>query len=444
MMQSNGNNTESPVALEESEVTTSDTAQRAPAPPGAAELFATRSKMRPRQNLAQSKVVLMAGGAVGILLLLFVFSSSPAHKSVSLKGKQGAVNRQSEAGAGEEGSDAQKSLFPVIESGRPPAKDSRGGLIGEQDVEQTATRQPKTSMSSPQPRISENGTLGSIPPFESETAWQPRAYQPVSSTGTANADVPKSDREQPSLVFVRKVAQSGPSTTTEPSMPDPASSLGLPTGTRLRARLEAAASTAIRTPVIAVIEYNYERGGEIVIPAGTRAFGQIEQADRSGYMSFRFDSLLMPDGSRTGIDAVATNLSLGPLRGKVEGKNSGKNALVRSLSGIGEVAALFLGGGGASINQPFSEGDLVRERLSTNIGESADQEVTRLSITEHIVVSLSAGTPIYVVLDRSSKRAPAVAEPRGAPANSMNSVESLRQLLQLQRELNQSSQTSQQ
>src|SRR5262249_27684250 len=148
----------------------------------------------------------------------------------------------------------------------------------------------------------------------------------------------------------------------------------------------------------------------------------------------RFDSLLMPDGSSMGLDAVATNLNLGPLRGKVEGKNSGKNAVVRSLSGIGEVGAMLVGRSG-SINQPFSEGDMIRERMAANIGESADQEVTRLAVTERIVVTVSANTPLYVVLDKSSKQRSAPEQnPRTSSANSDISADSLRQLLQLQRE----------
>jgi hypothetical protein len=47
--------------------------------------------------------------------------------------------------------------------------------------------------------------------------------------------------------------------------------LGLSTGTRLRARLESAASTAVRAPVLAVIEYTYEREGQIIVPAGAKA-----------------------------------------------------------------------------------------------------------------------------------------------------------------------------
>ncbi len=148
------------------------------------------------------------------------------------------------------------------------------------------------------------------------------------------------------------------------------------TGTQLRARLESAASTAVRAPVLAVIEYNYEQGGEIIVPAGAKAVGHIRQANRSGYIDLQFDSLLMPDGATVPIEAAATGLDLRPLKGKVEGKNTGKNVLVRSLSGIGQAGSLFLGQG--SLNQPISESDLMRERLASNIGETGDEEVSYL------------------------------------------------------------------
>ena len=64
--------------------------------------------------------------------------------------------------------------------------------------------------------------------------------------------------------------------------------LGLSTGTRLRARLESAASTAVRAPVLAVIEYTYEREGQIIVPAGAKAVGHIQEADRSGYVRVQF------------------------------------------------------------------------------------------------------------------------------------------------------------
>ena len=90
-----------------------------------------------------------------------------------------------------------------------------------------------------------------------------------------------------------------------------------------------------------------------------------------------------------------------PLKGKVDGKNTGKKALVRSLSGIGQVGAMLVGR--PSLNQPFSESDLLRERVSTNIGEVSNEEISKLAVTAHVVVSVAAGTPIYVVLEQTAK-----------------------------------------
>ena len=218
-------------------------------------------------------------------------------------------------------------------------------------------------------------------------------------------DLGKAEREameKSSLIYVRNVsASSGSAQAREINDPAPELGLGLATGTRLRAHLESAASTAVRAPVLAVIEYNYERDGEIIVPAGARAVGHIRNGDRSGYVDIQFDSLLMPDGAVVPIEAAATDLDLRPLKGKVEGKNTGKNVLVRSLSGIGQAGAMLVGQG--SLNQPLSESDLMRERVSNNVGEAGDEEVSRLAITQHIVVTISADTPIYVVLEQTPK-----------------------------------------
>ncbi len=432
MTQSNGHDPHSAVVLEEDRTVAKEAPTSAPVPPGATQVFATRSKFGTPQ-FGQNKVVLIAGGAIVVALLLFVFSSAPTHRG----GRKGAERVAHPVAASQDDkiSDEEKSLFPVLESTKPRAITSNAGTLGEKDVERTATRQPRQP-SFTEPKVPQDGTLASIPPFDSDSTWQAPPYQAAHAVPQSSVESAKMTREESSLVFVQKISQTT-STESTKSMVDPSESLGLPIGTRLRARLESAASTAVKTPVIAVVEYNYEKNGEIMIPAGTKVFGRIEQADRSGYVSIRFDRMLMPDGASINIDAVATNLSIGPLRGKVEGKNSGKNALVRSLSGIGEMGALLAGRNG-SISQPFSEGDLIREHISTNICESADQEITRLSLTEHVVVSVSANTPIYVIFDRSANQIPAPERrPDAASVGSSNSADSLRQLLQLQRELNQ-------
>jgi hypothetical protein len=150
-----------------------------------------------------------------------------------------------------------------------------------------------------------------------------------------------------------------------------------------------------------------------------------------------FDSLLMPDGSAVAIQAAATDLDLRPIKGKVEGKNTGKNVLVRSLSGIGQAGALLVGRG--NLNQPFSESDVIRERVSSNIGEAGDEQISKLAITSRVVVNVAAGTPIYVVLEQSSKQPlfPAHLNQQATQIPQGN-FDQLRQLLQLQQELNQS------
>jgi hypothetical protein len=250
--------------------------------------------------------------------------------------------------------------------------------------------------------------------------------------------------EKSSLIYVRNVSANGVDTQARERMNigTPEIGLGLSTGTRLRARLESAASTAVRAPVLAVVEYTYERDGQILVPAGAKAVGRIQEADRSGYVRIQFESLMMPDGASLPIQAVATDLDMRPLKGKVEGKNTGKNVLVRSLSGIGEAGSLQLGRG--RLNQPLSEADIMRERVSNNIGEASDEEISRMAITSRIVVTVSADTPIYVVLEQTPKVdiASGASNSRSSPSLNTN-AEELRQLLQLKRELNQSSSTPQ-
>jgi hypothetical protein len=131
-----------------------------------------------------------------------------------------------------------------------------------------------------------------------------------------------------------------------------------------------------------------------------------------------------------------------PWKGKVEGKNTGsKNVLVRSLSGIGQAGALLLGQG--SLNQPLSESDLMRERVSNNIGEASDEEISRMVITSRIVVTVSADTPIYMVFEQTPK-GDAGSVRCAQPSQSLTTnADELRQLLQLKRELNQASGTPQ-
>jgi hypothetical protein len=402
--------------------------------------LATRAKQRANQQIQQNRFVIIGAGAIVIALLIFVATSMPhrgAPQKVKSRGATGTEDLALESGTASN----DKSLFPITDSGRPDTKESHEGFLNERDLQRTATK-PAAGRTV----ATGSGTLGSIPPFGDQQTWQAPPYQP-GSAGAETPDLGKAEREameKSSLVYVRSAsANSGSAQAREINEPAPELGLGLATGTRLRARLESAASTAVRTPVLAVIEYNYERDGEIIVPAGAKAIGHIQNGDRSGYVDIQFDSLLMPDGAVVPIEAAATGLDLRPLKGKVEGKNTGKNFLVRSLSGIGQVGSMLVGQG--SLNQPLSESDLMRERVSNNVGEAGDEEVSRLAIAQHIVVTISADTPIYVVLEQTPKTNQVSQQPsaRSVPTSNSVNVEQLRQLLQLQQELNQPSASNQ-
>jgi len=55
---------------------------------------------------------------------------------------------------------------------------------------------------------------------------------------------------------------------------------------------------------VAVVEYTYAIGDRIVIPAGARVYGSLQQADRSGLVSVKFDEVELLDGVRENIEAV--------------------------------------------------------------------------------------------------------------------------------------------
>ena len=156
----------------------------------------------------------------------------------------------------------------------------------------------------------------------------------------------------------------------------------------------------MHAPVVAVVEYNYERDGEVIIPAGARIVGKIAQADPSGMMNITFSFIEFPDGSSVPIDAVGADMNLQAIKGQVTGRQRGKSMLVRSLSGIGETAAMMVGA--PSANSAFSEDDLMRMQVANNIGNAGDQQIMQMLTMEHIVVSVPAGTEVYVVFEKPS------------------------------------------
>ena len=173
-------------------------------------------------------------------------------------------------------------------------------------------------------------------------------------------------------------------------------------GTRLVARLEAAATTAVKTPVVASIEYNYERDGMVIVPAGTKVIGDVQQASTEGYLSIRFHTLQMPNGREEKIEGTGVALDHRPLKGEVSGKNTGKKILSRTLSGVGTIAAYVVGGGGAGLNRTITGETLLRDRVAGNIALAGEQELMNAAYAQNISVTVPANTRFYVVLQKAA------------------------------------------
>jgi hypothetical protein len=219
--------------------------------------------------------------------------------------------------------------------------------------------------------------------------------------------------------------------------------LALAAGTRLVARLQTPVSSAVSTPVVAVIEYNYERDGQIVLPAGAKVFGRLTQVNASGYVGIQFSRIEMPDGTAEKIDASAMSLNFGPLKGNVSGKKTGTKFLVRSLTGLGTMASYLVGPQSSASEGMISPNTLMRERLADNVATAGQEEMNGLAFNQSLVVTLPGNTRFYIVVQKpSSDHGSATSGARSTGKSTAGftggvpTLEELRQLMQLRSEIN--------
>src|SRR5713226_4937271 len=387
-------------------------------------------------------LILVAGGAVLLLLLFFgVFSSPNKPTGPGNLRRPGTPNLGRKDTPGQDGSaQSGKSVTPLLSADLRSPDGPGGSDVTPEDIDRTSRVRGATPGQASLPN-SQAQTANKEPPANryaqqyalSQINVPETALPPSSSTSSTSEDLRK-----PSLVFVRAAQNTLPSANPLAPMPEPSLVMAaLPAGTRLVARLESPASSAARAPVVAVIEYNYERDGEIVVPAGAKAFGKLEQVNSSGYVGIHFESIEMPDGTSEKIDATAMDLHFGPLKGKVTGKNAGKKFLVTSLTGLGTAAAYLVGsGGGNGFNGPISESTLLRERVANNIGIAGDQQLTNLAYNQNVVVTVPGNTRFYLIFQKVFGESNAPKELQLANAK-LPSLEELRQLMQLRQELSQ-------
>jgi hypothetical protein len=372
--------------------------------------FATRAGVNPTTGIGKNKLVLLGGGlAVAVLFFVFtaIMGKSPKKQTTAkLNGPQTNFSEHKLP---------KGSVTPVMEAVHAPAPDNSSEQLGPGDIRRTRSSDGKLSTAASSQFVSKPvvtkpataASLGGVPSFaDTQQKWEEPQPYGASTAPPAIQTQQQNLLKEASLIFVRSPIQSqSPMTSRLSAGDDDAPVLEMTPGMRIQAKLETQISSAVQEPVVAVVEYTYAIGDRIVVPAGARLYGKLVQADQSGLVNVEFDEIRLLDGDRNEkrekINAIGLGLDLGPIKGTVSGKNTGKNFLVRAASGIGSVLAEIAGNNSSAA---FSEGDMLRERLAQNIGTAGDSEVMNLNVNSRIVVTVPADTKIYIVFTKHQEK----------------------------------------
>ena len=412
-------------------------------------------------------LVILAGTTVVCIFLFFGLFTTDSSTNRKDRKMTPSLGRPESAAVNPE--TANRSPVPQLSVNQQPNEEP--GELSEKDVLGTMRNrgtqtpagnvQPQSPKSTPGPNRTlstvnfEDPALaeayrrqGLIPPTqrtrvadwnEAITDTQPK--QNVAPPPAPTLNLAEALRES-SIVFVRSGVET--STSQAPSMPAIARKTAklLPQGTALVARLQHSISSAAKVPVTAVIEYNYEENGQLVVPAGAKAYGELSQATPQGWVTIKFHTLEFPNGQQEEINGSAISMERTALRGDVNGKNGAKKFLTRTLTGVGTIAAFAVGGRG--LTGGIDNSVLLRERIASNVALAGEQELAMLAYQQNIVVTLPANTRFYLVLHEAGVNRPATSVETVAPqvaagqptaARSPLSEPELREMVQLRNEL---------
>ena len=398
--------------------------------------------------------MMLAGGVVVMALVFFALFSSPSSSRKMNNARSNQPNLGRGPG-GESAADTGHSVTPLLNADTRKA-DENSGAVTPEDIRNTAKlraqAQAGQTSTPPVPKAEPKDYALNKIDFPAEPGYVPPAQAPSTASALAPPATASVRGTKASLVFVRSTTGTREMTAggalVQPAiLPQTSDFNALPAGTRLVARLQTPVSSAVKTPVIAAIEYNYERDGEIMIPAGTKAFGELEQANEHGIVGIHFTAIQMPDQSMQRIDGRAMSLRYEPLRGNVTGRNTGKRFLVRAMTGVGTIAAATVGvRTGTGLSEPISNNVLLRERVANNVAIGGEQQLAEMAYHQNIIVTVPGNTRFYLVLAKptgnhvggSTPGAPIPANDAGTQGFSVASqtnAQELRELLELKREL---------
>jgi len=363
----------------------------------------TREGSDGKSGIEKSKLMMLGGGLLAAVLFL-ALTSLVNHSSTA---KKAAEKQPSHPTQQQTSTQSKGSVTPLMETVQTNAQENTSGQVHPGDIKRTSTPAPGAgnNLGAPSPAKPHAGsaaganTLGAIPSFsDTQQKWEePQPYGEAGRASPVQTQQSQNALKEASLVFVRAPSQSQTAGDVTHASADTGPVLEMTPGSRIEAKLETQISSAVLAPVVAVVEYTYAIGDRIVVPAGARVYGQLQQADRSGFVGVKFDEIELLDGQREKIEAIGAGLDLGPIKGTVYGKNTGRNFLIKAASGVGSLAAMLVGNNSSAA---FSEGDLLRERVADNVGNAGDSELMSLNATSRIIVSIPADTKIYVVFTK--------------------------------------------
>lgn len=385
---------------------------------------------REGKSVERTRGLVMLAGTTIVCIFLF-FGLFTTDSSTNRKERRVTPNLGRPDSAAVDPESANRSPVPQLSVNQQPNEES--GELSEQDLLGTMRNRgtPASPPPPPSPPPSPEPTLravnfddpalmeayrrqGRVPPPQrpmvtnfSEPIGDSQPTQIVPAAVAPPVRAPD-DLRKSSIVFVRAATQISPLQAPIPTATQKKAAL-LPQGTALVARLQHAISSAAKVPVTAVIEYNYEESGQLIVPAGTKAYGDLAQAAPQGWVTIKFHTLEFPSGRQEEINGSAISMERTALRGDVNGKNGAKKFLTRTLTGIGTIAAFAVGGRG--LTGGIDNSILLRERLASNIALAGEQQLATLAYQQNIVVTVPANTRFYLVLHEAGvSQAPAAIE----------------------------------
>ena len=290
-----------------------------------------------------------------------------------------------------------------------------------------ANSQPRGSDSYGQSQsesASSNGTLGQVQPFQPPPVpgsgngqWVPPPYsgpsaRPSEESSQIEERIAKDRREaltKASLVtyFDKDASRSQIAGTSQAASGRVVNSgvnlnFGYRPGYHVSTHLETVASTAISAPVIAVVDYDYQRNGVTIVPAGTRFIGTLGGSNETGIVNLQFNEARLPNGNTVAVSAVGLDHQLMPIKGFVTGRHQIEQFLLSALAGMGSTAAVFAGN---NVNGQLTEADLMKMQAANAADTSISNYVSDVQrqVSRTLVVTVPAGKQVEVMFTSETK-----------------------------------------